>query len=103
MAVKAEDIVCFYLHNSIVMAIDKEGVKYIYDKTLAALENKLNHSFFFRANRKYLINIDFVKSFKSYERVKLAVKLLLGIEDFIIISQEKAPFFKKWIYEEVWM
>ena len=47
-----------------------------------------------------IININFVKGFKAYEKVKLVVDLTLPeINHSIIISQETAPAFRKWMYE----
>ncbi|MBS1576922.1 MAG: LytTR family transcriptional regulator, partial [Bacteroidetes bacterium] len=61
---------------------------------------ELDDSMFFRANRQYIVNINFVKGFKAYEKVKLLVDLTLQeINHCIIISQETAPAFRKWMYE----
>jgi DNA-binding LytR/AlgR family response regulator len=61
----------------------------------------LTIDFFFRANRQYIININHVRSFRVYEKVKVKVDMNpteLNDEYFIIISQETVPEFKKWIY-----
>ncbi len=101
IALKIEDIAYIYRDNTIIIAVDKEEKKYLCDKHLSALEEELDPALFFRANRKYLINIQFVRSFKSYEKVKLEIYLTLpGNGHQIIVSQENAPLFKKWIYEE---
>jgi two-component system LytT family response regulator len=94
------DVVLFYTENKVVHAIDKIGKKYLVDKNLTDLEAELDSKIFFRANRQYIVNIDYIKSFRSYERVKLWVELTLGnIEHTIIISQETAPHFKKWLLD----
>jgi DNA-binding LytR/AlgR family response regulator len=70
------------------------------DKNLSDLEEELDNKNFFRANRQYIVNIDFIKSFKPYERVKLWVDLTVpDIDHSIIVSQETAPFFRKWLLE----
>jgi DNA-binding LytR/AlgR family response regulator len=62
------------------------------------LEEQLDEDIFFRANRQYIININFVKSFRPFERVKLLVELnITGFEEDVIISQHVAPAFKKWM------
>jgi len=100
IAVKTEDIVIAYTENKLVYIIDKDGRKYISDKKLAELEEELDTNSFFRANRQYIINIRFVKSYKSYEKVKLLVDLtMMNLGHQIIISQETAPDFRKWINE----
>lgn len=94
------DIVLFYTENKIVHAMDKNGRRYMVDKNLSDLEEELDKKTFFRANRQYILNINFIKSFKPYERVKLWVELTIADSDHsIIISQETAPNFRKWLQE----
>lgn len=97
---RVEDISFFYTENKIVFAIDKDGKKFQADKKLSDLEAELDSSVFFRANRQYLVNINFVKGFKAYERVKILLELTISMNSHqIIISQETAPDFRKWINE----
>lgn len=101
IALRVEDIAYIYRDNTIIIAVDKDEKKYLCDKHLSALEEELDTQMFFRANRKYLINIEYVRGFKAYEKVKLEVYLTLpGNNHQIIVSQENSPLFKKWIYEE---
>ena len=98
IAVKTEDIVLFYTENKIVYVIDKQKAKYIYDRNLSLLESELDPDIFFRANRKYVVNINFIKSYKTYEKVKLILELSVpDISHQIVISQETSAEFKKWI------
>src|SRR5215213_1260115 len=95
-----EDIVLFFTENKIVYVIDKNGRKYLIDKNLADLETELDSKTFFRVNRQYIVNINFIRSFKAYERVKLQIELTVSdLNYFIVVSQETAPFFRKWISE----
>lgn len=97
---RLDDIVLFYTENKIVYTIDKEGRKYLCEHHLSDLESILDKQIFFRANRQYIINIHYIKGFKPHEKVKLSVDLLCGESNhFVIISQETAPYFKKWINE----
>jgi DNA-binding LytR/AlgR family response regulator len=94
------EIVLFYTENKIVYAVDRNSRKFMVDKNLSDLEDELDNKTFFRANRQYILNIDFIKSFKPYERVKLWVDLTVpDIDHSIIVSQETAPFFRKWLLE----
>jgi DNA-binding LytR/AlgR family response regulator len=93
-----EDVVLFYTENKIVYMIDKNGKKFLVDKNLTDLEEELDPEIFFRANRQYIVNINYVKGYKTYERVKLQLDLHVNINHCIVISQETAPLFKKWIY-----
>jgi DNA-binding LytR/AlgR family response regulator len=100
IALKSEDIALIYTENKVVYVIDHLGNKYICDKPLFELAATLDDTVFFRANRQYIINIDFIKLFKPFEKVKLQVDMNVSNNTFrIIVSQETAPHFKKWIYE----
>ena len=100
IALRLEDIVLIYTQNKLVYVIDSCTKKYIADKTLSELEAELDASTFFRVNRQYIVNINYVKSFKSFEKVKLLVDITIPeINHSIIISQETAPAFRRWMHE----
>ena len=100
IALPIHDIAIIYTENKLVYVIDKEGKKYITDKHLGELEQELDETIFFRVNRQYIINIEFVKSYKPYEKVKLQVDLAMpDLHHHIVVSQEMAPCFRKWISE----
>ncbi|MBA2499602.1 MAG: response regulator transcription factor [Chitinophagaceae bacterium] len=97
---KVDDILLFYTENKIVFAIDRCGKKYQADRKLSDLETEMDTSVFFRANRQYLVNINYVKGFRAYEKVKIVLDLTIPLTSHvIIISQETAPQFRKWINE----
>jgi two-component system LytT family response regulator len=97
---RLEDVVLFYTENKIVYTFDKDGRKYLCEQNLSDLENILDNHNFFRANRQYIVNISYIRGFKPFERVKLSVDLACGeLNHLIVISQETAPYFKKWISE----
>jgi DNA-binding LytR/AlgR family response regulator len=100
IAVRLEDIALIYTQNKLVYVIDRCSKKYLSDKTLSELEEELDNSIFFRVNRQYIININYVKSFKSHEKVKLMIDISIPeINHSIIISQETAPAFRKWMHD----
>jgi DNA-binding LytR/AlgR family response regulator len=73
----------------IVYAIDNLGIKYTVDKNLNSLEDELDNRMFFRANRQYIVNIDYVHGYKSYERVKLLLSLKKDSDHIIIVGRKK--------------
>jgi DNA-binding LytR/AlgR family response regulator len=98
IALLLNDIAVIYTKNKLVYVIDRGSKKYSIDKTLTELEEKLDDTIFFRANRQYIININFVRSFKAYQKVKLLVDIELAeLEEPVVISQQVAPAFKKWM------
>ena len=100
IALKLEDIALIYTQNKLVYVIDNCSKKYIADKTLSELEDELDDTIFFRVNRQYIININYVKSFKTFEKVKLLIDISIpDINHSIVISQETAPAFRKWMHD----
>ena len=100
IALRLEEIVLIYTQNKVVYVIDRSSKKYISDKVLRELEEELDRTIFFRANRQYIVNIDYVKSFKPHEKVKLLINITIPhINHSIIISQLTAPAFRKWMHD----
>jgi DNA-binding LytR/AlgR family response regulator len=100
ISLRLEDIVLFFTENKIVYVVDHWGKKYLVDRNLGELEEDLDGAIFFRANRQYIVNINYIKGFKPYEKVKLQVDLAIPDLNYsIIISQETAPAFRKWMHE----
>ena len=92
------DIALLYVDERTVFVIDKSSKKYFFHKNLSEVEEFLDETIFFRANRQIIVNINFIKGFSVTEFNKLKVHLTLQvIEPVIIISQETAPFFKNWL------
>ncbi|MDP4149966.1 MAG: LytTR family DNA-binding domain-containing protein [Bacteroidota bacterium] len=98
--VRVEDTCYFFTEHKLVFLVDKENRKYMAEKSnLSDLEEELDRNVFYRANRKYIINANYVKRFKPLERSKISVELVLPVNEEIIISQENSASFKKWIGE----
>lgn len=100
LTLRLEDVVLLYTENKLVYVLDRWGKKYVGDKNLGEMEQELDDSIFFRANRQYIINVNFIKGFRPFEKVKLQVEMTTpGLDHNIIVSQENAPQFRQWIYE----
>ncbi|HEX9511006.1 MAG TPA: LytTR family DNA-binding domain-containing protein [Puia sp.] len=98
--IRVEDTGYFFTEHKLVFLVDKENRKYMAEKNnLSELEEELDRNYFYRANRKYIINANYVKRFKPLERSKISVELVLPVNEEIIISQENSASFKKWIGE----
>ncbi|HEY4111161.1 LytTR family DNA-binding domain-containing protein [Puia sp.] len=97
-AVRVEDTGYFFTEHKLIFLVDKDNRKYMAEKSnLSELEEELDKNVFYRANRKYIINANYIKRFKPLERSKISVELTLPVNEEIIISQENAASFKKWI------
>lgn len=98
IALRLSEVVMIFTKDKLVYVVSRELKKYTIDKTLTQIEQELDSSRFFRANRQTIVNLNFIKSFKPHQKVKLLLEMeVTGCDEPIIISQQVAPDFKKWI------
>lgn len=97
MPILAKDVAFFY-RDQLNYIITHQNEKYILDmNSLDELEEIIDPSLFYRANRQYIINLHAIQSFKTQLNQKLAITLKAPLhKEEIDISRDKAPFFKKW-------
>jgi DNA-binding LytR/AlgR family response regulator len=94
-----DEVAYFFTEHKVTFLVTKQEKKFMLDQNLKELEDELDERRFYRANRKYLVNVDCIKSYKSLDKVKLNLELTVPVAEEIVISQENAPSFKKWISE----
>jgi DNA-binding LytR/AlgR family response regulator len=98
--IKIEDIAYFFTEHKIVFLVDKNNKKFLSENnTLSELEEELDGNLFFRANRKYIVNANYINRFKPVDKSKINVELSVPVNEEIIVSQENAASFRKWINE----
>ena len=97
ISIKTDEIAYFYAAQKLVCLVDSKSQKFILDQSLADLEKQLDPSQFYRANRKYLINLNAIKRIKTYPKSKLQLEIQPAPSEEIIISQENAAAFKAWM------
>ncbi len=91
------EVAFLYTEARVVFLIDKAGERYTVEKNLGELELELPGRQFFRANRKFIVNIEAIKSFKPSFKGKIALELMHLAKAEVSISQENAAQFKRWI------
>lgn len=97
-SIKTEDVAFFYTEHKLVFLVDKDGKKFMaHTANLTDLMLQLHKRMFYRANRKYIVNINFIKKYKPLDRVKIEVDLSVPVSESIVISQENTSSFKDWI------
>jgi DNA-binding LytR/AlgR family response regulator len=97
-SIRTENIVYFFTEHKLVFLVDKENKKFMADvSNLTELESELDKEAFYRANRKFIVNVNYIKKFKPLEKSKLSVELTLPLDEEIIVSQENASNFKRWV------
>lgn len=98
IAMRLSEVVMIFTKDKLVYVVSEESKKYTIDKTLTQLEEELDSFVFFRANRQTIVNLNFIKSFKPLQKVKLLLEMEVnGADEPIVISQQVAPDFKRWI------
>ena len=94
---KTDEVAFIYTESRVVFLIDKTGERYIIEKNLSELELELPNRQFFRVNRKFIVSIDAIRSFKPSFKGKIALELMHLSKAEVSISQENATQFRKWI------
>lgn len=94
---EASLIAYVFTEHKISFVRSGDGELYVADQTLTELEDRLDPVLFFRANRQYLVNRDFIIKFKSIEQSKILLELKPSTRQEIIIGKENAVGFRKWI------
>ena len=100
LSIRLEDVAYFFTEHKLVFLVDKDNKKYLCEtNSLSDIEAVLDNKTFFRVNRKYIVNADYITKFKSIEKSKISVEISLPVMEELIVSQENASVFKKWISE----
>jgi len=100
VSLKLEDVVYFFTEHKLVFVVDKDNRKFLCEaNSLSDIEEMVDEKIFFRANRKYIVNANYIIKFKSIDKSKINIELLLPVNEEIIVSQENAAAFKKWMSE----
>lgn len=94
---KTDEVAFLYTESRVVFLIDKTGERYVIEKNLSELELELPNRQFFRVNRKFIVSIDAIRSFKPSFKGKIALELMHLSKAEVSISQENAAQFRKWI------
>jgi DNA-binding LytR/AlgR family response regulator len=97
ISIRTDDIAYCYAAHKLVFMVDDKAQKCIIDRPLNDLEKELDPAVFFRVNRKYLVNIHFIKRIKTLDRGKLSLELNPPAGEEISISQETTGSFKEWM------
>ncbi|AFK02051.1 two component transcriptional regulator, LytTR family [Emticicia oligotrophica DSM 17448] len=97
--IPTQNIAFIYTESRIVFLIDQSGERYTVERSLSDLEVELPSRDFFRVNRKFIVHINAILSFKPSFKGKIALELMHLAKAEVSISQENATQFKKWIEE----
>lgn len=96
--VSGEEIAFFYTRNNVVYAHTFQGKELVVNQTIDFFENKFV-SFFYRANRQYLVNKKAIKSATQHFHRKIALVLTIPYDETILVGKEKVTHFLNWLTE----
>lgn len=95
--VPAEDIAYFLVEDGVVVLTTFEGKRYFVNYSLDQLEEQLNPTRFFRANRQLIVQIEAVREVHPYFKGRLLLNLTPEVEGKMVVSSGRAPSFKEWL------
>jgi DNA-binding LytR/AlgR family response regulator len=67
---------------------------------LSDIEPLLDRRMFFRANRQFIVNVNYIKKFRMFDKSKVMLNLDSSTDPEIVISQKNSANFKNWISQE---
>jgi two-component system LytT family response regulator len=97
VSIKTEDIAYFYAAHKLVCLVSTEARKFLLDQSLSDIEKQTDPSLFHRVNRKYLVNMNAIRRIRSHAKGKLILEIEPRVEEEVVVSQEAAAHFKKWL------
>jgi DNA-binding LytR/AlgR family response regulator len=92
-----KNIVGFFSEEKISFFKNDDGRKYVVDYTIEQIESLVNPDFFFRINRKYIINLNAIEDVVVYSNSRLKLKVQHLNDHDLIVAREKVQAFKKWL------
>lgn len=92
--IQTQEVSCFFSENKIVYLQTQERT-YPSDFTLDELEEVLDEKKFFRVNRQFIINSDYIKNIHTSPNYK--VELEFQPQEEITVSRERVKDFKDWL------
>lgn len=95
--IKTADVSCFYSFEKGTFIHTSDGRNYLIDYSLDELSDLLSPTLFYRVNRKYIINLDFIRDMISYSNSRLKIILEPATESEVVVSRERVRDFKNWI------
>lgn len=92
-----DQVAYFYSEDGYLHIMDKQGQKHIIDNTLESLYQELDHSVFFKINRKTIVSISSIVKIDNYFNSRLILQLNPSCPHQVIVAREKCKEFKMWL------
>ncbi len=95
-SITTDQVIFFFADGRDVYLVTQQLRKFIIDFTLESLEEVLEPKNFFRMNRTYIVNIQFIQDVVMYSNSRLKITTQPAWDKEIIVSREKVNEFKEW-------
>lgn len=96
-SIKVEDIAYFYAEQGANFLVTHQGKTYDTNYTLERLSTLLEPALFYRANRKFIINIQSVAEAYQYSRNRLKIEVQPKSPFDIFVPLDRISAFKRWL------
>lgn len=92
--IQIQDILYFFSENNATFIFTNENRQFLIPKSLEKIEGEIDNIKFFRINRKFIINKDYIYLVRNTSRIELS---LINFEsDFHEVSKSKSKLFVEW-------
>ena len=92
--IQIQDILYFFSENNATFIFTNENRQFLIPKSLEKIEGEIDNNKFFRINRKFIINKDYIYLVRNTSRIELS---LINFEsDFHEVSKSKSKLFVEW-------
>jgi len=93
------DIAYIYSENKIAKIVTFDNRTFYENDSLEKIQQQLDPSVFFRANRQFIISHKAIKDITAWFDSKLSINLGVAIPEKIIVSRVRVAEFKEWFTE----
>jgi len=99
ISIKREDVAYFMAQGKYLFLFTFDNESYLYDGTISSLEEELSEKYFFKINRKYIIQHSAIKNISKYSnnRIKIDLQSDLNVEEILLVSAQRIKDFKNWL------
>lgn len=97
IAIDTVEIAFIYTENTITYICCLDGKVYNSNSSLEDLYKDLDKTYFFRANRQFILSIDAITKIYKYGNNQLKIEITPRAPIDIIVSKNKAAEFKNWL------
>lgn len=97
LPISVKEMAYFYADAKLTLVVLKNGRQYIINHTLAELEQLLHPKYFYRINRKVIVNLEAVHSLQMGKNYKWMLNLAPAPDFKVPIPTDKLTHFKQWV------